>query len=95
MKDQLLEAALTGHAKDLEEHLKAVRSAPLSWTSSSARGAIGCAAAAGGARSGALGGFQGTSTCSGDAKEGKRGRPWRAWTLAGATVVVVTLLVVA
>jgi len=95
-KDQLLEAALTGTtAKDLEEHLQSCAKCSAELDEVRARAARLDALlplVAQGAEPSAD--FRARVLAAVTAKEGKRGRPWRAWTLAGATVVVVTLLVV-
>ncbi len=96
-KDQLLEAALTGTtAKDLEEHLK-------SCTKCSTELAE---VRAGKARLDTLLPLiaQGAEpqadfrarvlAAAGDARKENRAMAWRVWTLAGATAVVATLLMV-
>jgi anti-sigma factor RsiW len=95
-KDQLLEAALTRTtAKDLEEHLQSCAKCSAELDEVRARAARLDALlplVAQGAEPSA--GFRARVLAAVAAKEGNRGRPWRVWTLAGATVVVVTLLVV-
>jgi len=95
-KDPLREAALTGTtAKDLEEHLQSCANCSAELDEIRARAARLDALlplVAQGAELSAD--FRARVLAAVAAKEGNRGRPWRAWTLAGATVVVVTLLVV-
>jgi hypothetical protein len=95
-KDQLLEAALTGAVPaGLEEHLQScadcgaelkelqTRRAKLeTLLPMMARGAE------------PSGDFQARVLAAAEsAREGKRARPWRAWTLAGATAVILVMLV--
>ena len=96
-KDSLREAALTGTtAKDLEEHLRSCAKCSAELDEVRARAARLDALlplVAQGAEPSAD--FRARVLAAAEATgEGKRGRPWRVWTLAGATVVVVTLLVV-
>ena len=95
-KDQMLEAALSGAmARDLEEHLKNCANCSAELDEVRARAARLDALlplVAQGAEPSAD--FRARVLAAVAAKEGKRGRPWRVWTLAGATVVLVTLLVV-
>jgi hypothetical protein len=96
-KDSLREAALTGTtAKDLEEHLRSCAKCSAELDEVRARAArldallplvVQGAEPSADFRSRVLATAEATG-------EGKRGRPWKAWTLAGATVVVVALLVV-
>ncbi len=95
-KEPLREAALTGTtAKDLEEHLRSCANCSAELDEVRARAARLDALlpllAQGGEPSAD---FRARVLAAVAAKEGKRGRPWRVWTLAGATVVLVTLLVV-
>ncbi len=95
-KEPLREAALTGTtAKDLEEHLRSCANCSAELDEVRARAARLDALlplVAQGAEPSAD--FRARVLAAVAAKEGKRGRPWRVWTLAGATVVLVTLLVV-
>jgi len=97
-KDQLLEAALTGSlTAGLEEHLRTcticseeldnVRVAGRSWTHCLPLVAQGSEPSAN---------FRARVLAAAEAaREGKRARPWRVWTLAGATAVVVAVLMIA
>src|SRR5258708_2693305 len=93
-KEPLREAALTGTtAKDLEEHLRSCANCSAELDEVRARAARLDALlplVAQGAEPSAD--FRARVLAAVAAKEGKRGRPWRVWTLAGATVVLVTLL---
>ena len=96
-KDQLLEAALTGSAtKDLAEHLQSCASCAGELDEVRARrarldGLLPLVAQ--GAEPSAD--FRARVLAAAEsASEGKRARPWRVWTLAGATTVVVVALMV-
>jgi ElaB/YqjD/DUF883 family membrane-anchored ribosome-binding protein len=96
-KDQLLEAALTStRAKDLEEHLRSCANCSAELDEVRARKARLdelLPLVAQGAEPPAN--FRArVLVAARAAKEGKRARPWRVWTLAGATAVVVGVLVV-
>jgi ElaB/YqjD/DUF883 family membrane-anchored ribosome-binding protein len=96
-KDQLLEAALTATtAKDLEEHLRSCANCSAALDEVRARKARLDALlplVAQGAEPSAD--FRArVLAAAAAAKEGKRAGPWRAWALAGATAVVVAVLMV-
>jgi len=96
-KDPLREAALTGAiAKDLEEHLRSCTNCSAELDEMRAR-AVRLDAllplVAQGAEPSAD--FQARVLAAAKAaREGKRARPWRVWTLAGATAVVVVVLMI-
>ena len=97
-KDQLLEAGLTGAAtKDFEEHLRACATCSKELDDVRARSARLDAllplVAQGSKPSANFGARVLAATAA--AREGKRARPWRVWTLAGATAVVVVILMIA
>jgi hypothetical protein len=96
-KDQLLEAALTGTtAKDLEEHLRGCAKCSVELDESRVRATRLDALLPLVAQSAEpSANFRARVLAAAEAKvEGKRARPWGAWTLAGATAVVVTVLMV-
>jgi anti-sigma factor RsiW len=96
-KDQLLEAALTATtAKDLEEHLRSCANCSAELDEFRARKARLdelLPLVAQGAEPPAN--FRArVLVAAGAANEGKRARPWRVWTLAGATALIVAVLMV-
>ena len=96
-KDQLLEAALAGATtKDLEEHLRGCAKCSAELDEVRARAARLDALlplVARGAEPSAD--FRARVLAAAEAaSEGKRAWPWRAWTLAGATAVVVVVLMI-
>jgi hypothetical protein len=96
-KDRVLEAALTATtAKDLEEHLRSCANCSATLDEVRARKArldTLLPLVAQGAEPSAD--FRARVLAAAvSAKEGKGARPWRVWTLAGATAVVVVLLLV-
>jgi len=98
LKDQLLEAALTGSlTAGLEEHLRTCTTCSEELDNIRARKARLDALlplVAQGAEPSAN--FRArVLAAAGAAREGKRARPWRVWTLAGATAVVVVVLMIA
>ena len=97
-KDQLLEAGLTGSLKaGLEEHLRTCAICSEELDNVRARRARLDALlplVAQGSEPSAN--FRArVLAAAGAAREGKRARPWRVWTLAGATAVVVVVLMIA
>ena len=98
LKDQLLEAALTGSlTAGLEEHLRTCTTCSEELDNIRARKARLDALlplVAQGAEPSAN--FRArVLAAAGPPREGKRARPWRVWTLAGATAVVVVVLMIA
>ncbi len=96
-KDPLREAALTGTtAKELEEHLRGCAKCSAELDEVRARAARLDALlplVAQGAEPSAD--FRARVLAAAEAKgEGKRARPWRIWTRAGATAVVVVVLMI-
>ena len=97
-KDQLLEAALTGSlTAGLEEHLRTCTICSEELDNVRARKArldTLLPLVAQGSEPSAN--FRArVLAAAGAAREEKRGRPWRVWTLAGATAVVVVVLTIA
>jgi hypothetical protein len=96
-KDPLLEAALTGAAsKELEEHLKGCANCAAELDELRARRARLDALLPLVAREAepSVGFWARVLAAAESASEGKRRRPWRVWTLAGATAVIVVALMV-
>jgi anti-sigma factor RsiW len=96
-KDSLLEAALTGAAtKELEEHLQSCASCSAELDEVRARKArLDTLLPLVAREAEPAADFRARVLAAAEsASEGKRGRPWRVWTLAGATAVVVVALTV-
>jgi ElaB/YqjD/DUF883 family membrane-anchored ribosome-binding protein len=96
-KDQLLEAALTGSAtKDLEEHLKNCANCAVELNELRARRArLDALLPLAAQEAEPSADFRARVLAAAEsASEGKRARPWRVWTLAGATAVVLVALLV-
>ncbi len=95
--EELLEAALTGTtAKDFEEHLRSCANCSAELDGLRARKSQLDALlplVAQGAEPSAD--FQSrVLAAAGNTSEGNRARPWRVWTLAGATAVIVVVLMI-
>jgi len=96
-KDQLLEAALTGSlTAGLEEHLRTCTVGSEELGNIRARKArLDTLLPFVARRSEPSANFRAqVLAAAGAAREGKRARPWRVWTLAGATAVVVVVLMI-
>jgi anti-sigma factor RsiW len=96
-KDQLLEAALTGAtAKRLEEHLRACTNCAEELSELRARKArLDALLPLTAQGAGPSTDFRARVLAAAEAAgEGKRLRPWRVWTLAGVTAVILVTLVV-
>jgi len=96
-KDQLLEAALTGSlTAGLEEHLRTCTICSEELGNIRARKArLDTLLPFVAQRSEPSANFRAqVLAAAGAAREGKRARPWRVWTLAGATAVVVVVLMI-
>lgn len=96
-KDQLLEAALTAStAKDLEEHLRSCANCSAELDELRARKArLDALLPLVAQRAEPPADFQARVLAAARAtNEGKRARPWRVWTLAGATALVVVVLMI-
>ena len=96
-KDPLREAALTGTtAKDLEEHLRSCANCTAELDEVRGRAAqLDALLPLVAQGAGPSADFRArVLAAAGAAREGKRARPWRVWTLAGATAVVVVVLMI-
>ena len=96
-KDQLLEAALTGAtAKRLEEHLQACTDCSEELSELRARTArLDALLPLTAQGAGPSTDFRARVLAAAEAAtEGKRARPWRVWTLAGVTAVILVALVI-
>ncbi len=96
-KDQLLEAALTGTtAKGLEEHLRACTNCSEELSELRARKArLDAQLPLTAQGAGPSADFRARVLAAAEAaSEGKSARPWRVWTLAGVTAVILAALVI-
>src|SRR6266851_629457 len=96
-RDQLLEAALTGAtAKGLEEHLRACANCSEELSDLQARQArLDTLLPLTAQGVGPSPDFRARVLAAAEAaSEGKRARPWRVWTLAGATAVILAALLI-